>query len=545
LNFARVCNSAARLEDIVRKPRASAMRGGAEGDSRMGGEGAPVTTGSFDEVIHSWRYWWRSHVIASVDQPQVIADRREEARLSARYLFMLAMSAGIAILGLLLSSPAVVIGAMLLSPLMGPIMGLGFALATGDFAWLKQSVASIAIGTLLGVGLSALVVFFSPLQTVTAEIAARTRPNLFDLLVALFSALAGAYAMIRGQLGAVVGVAIATALMPPLAVVGFGIATLNWTVFSGALMLYFTNLLVIGLTAALMARGYGFQTSLSKHQTRVQTLIIVIAFIGLAVPLGFSLRQIAWEARATREIRSAVMDPFDERARLSQIDFTWDSDPIRVTATVLTPQLKSDAEGIAERTIARDIGKAVDVVLTQYRVGTSSQAAETAQLASARARQEEADSQRAEALAERLALISGARPEDVLIDREHRRALVAAQVLPGASLAAYRELERRIAATEPEWRIELKPPAAGLPDVVVSHGKPTSASTDAVSLIVWADQRIGTPLVLEGTPADTDVLAALLEEKGLSVRRDKSWRHSGRVAVRWAAPDDQAASSSR
>jgi uncharacterized hydrophobic protein (TIGR00271 family) len=521
------------------------MQGGVEGDSVMGGESAPVTNGSFEEVIHSWRYWWRSHVIASVDQPQVIADRREEARLSARYLFMLAMSAGIAILGLLLSSPAVVIGAMLLSPLMGPIMGLGFALATGDFAWLKQSVASIAIGTLLGVGLSALVVFFSPLQTVTAEIAARTRPNLFDLLVALFSALAGAYAMIRGQLGAVVGVAIATALMPPLAVVGFGIATLNWTVFSGALMLYFTNLLVIGLTAALMARGYGFQTSLSKHQTRLQTLIIVIAFIGLAVPLGFSLRQIAWEARATREIRSAVMDPFDERARLSQIDFTWDSDPIRVTATVLTPQLKSDAEEIAERTIGRDIGKAVDVVLTQYRVGTSSQAAETAQLASARARQEEADSQRAEALIERLALISGARPEDVLIDREHRRALVAAQVLPGASLAAYRELERRIAATEPEWRIELKPPAAPLPDVVVSHGKPTSAGADAVSLIVWADQRIGTPLVLEGTPADTDVLAALFEEKGLSVRRDKSWRHSGRVAVRWAAPDDQAASSSR
>lgn len=511
----------------------------------MASESAPATKGSFEPVIHSWRHWWRNSVTASVDQAKVIADRREDALVSARYLFMLAMSAGIAILGLLLSSPAVVIGAMLLSPLMGPIMGLGFALATGDFPWLRQSVTSIALGTLLGVALSALVVFFSPLQTVTSEIAARTRPNLFDLLVALFSALAGAYAMIRGQMGAVVGVAIATALMPPLAVVGFGIATLNWTVFSGALTLYFTNLLVIGLTAALMARAYGFHTSLSKHQTRLQTLIIVIAFIALAVPLGFSLRQIAWEARATRDIRGAVMDPFDGRARLSQIDFTWDSNPIRVTATVLTPELKSGAEQIAERAIARDVGKTVDVVLTQYRVGTSSQAAETAQLAAARAQQEEADSQRAEALVERLALISGAKPTDVVIDREHRHALVTAQPLAGADLAAYRELERRIAATEPEWRIELKPPARPLPDVGFKDGKPTPDGATAIALIVWADQRIGVPLVIAGTPGDTQALAALLEEKGISVRQEKSGRRADTVAVRWTAPDDQAASSSR
>ena len=82
----------------------------------------------------------------------------------------------------------------------------------------------------------------SPIQTVTEEIAARTQPNLFDLLVALFSALAGSYAVIRGREGTIVGVAIATALMPPLAVVGFGLATLNWTVFGGALGLFIPNL---------------------------------------------------------------------------------------------------------------------------------------------------------------------------------------------------------------------------------------------------------------------------------------------------------------
>ncbi|MCB2051085.1 MAG: TIGR00341 family protein, partial [Novosphingobium sp.] len=230
----------------------------------------------FAHVVWSWRFWWRQSVVGTVNQGEVIEKRREECALSARYLFMLMMSAGIAILGLLLSSPAVVIGAMLLSPLMGPIMGLGFALAIGDFGWTKQSAKSLAIGTVLSILFCAFIVFVSPLQTVTSEIASRTRPNLFDLLVALFSALAGAYAMIRGREGTVVGVAIATALMPPLAVVGFGLATLNGTVFWGALLLFFTNLMTIALTAAIMARLYGFRTSLSERNTQVQYLIIVV-----------------------------------------------------------------------------------------------------------------------------------------------------------------------------------------------------------------------------------------------------------------------------
>jgi uncharacterized hydrophobic protein (TIGR00271 family) len=116
---------------------------------------------------------------------------------------------------------------MLLSPLMGPIMGLGFALAIGDRDWLRQSGRTLLLGSLVAVVLCAVLVFLSPIQTITSEIAARTRPNLFDLFIALFSALAGAYAMIRGREGTIVGVAIATALMPPLTVVGFGLATSN------------------------------------------------------------------------------------------------------------------------------------------------------------------------------------------------------------------------------------------------------------------------------------------------------------------------------
>jgi uncharacterized hydrophobic protein (TIGR00271 family) len=326
---------------------------------------------SFRKVVASWRGWWRRDVVGTVDQPAVIESRREESAVTARYLFMLAMSAGIAILGLLLSSPAVVIGAMLLSPLMGPIIGLGFALATGDFHWIRRSARALAVGTALSIVLCALIALLSPLQTVTPEIAARTQPNLFDLLVALFSALAGAYAMIRGREGTIVGVAIATALMPPLAVIGFGLATLNWTVFSGALLLYVTNLMTIALTAAIMARLYGFRTSLSEKQTNLQTVLIAIAFVGLAIPLGLSLRQIAWEANATRQINGAVLDAFDRRARLSQIDLSLRTEPIRVAATVLTPELRPDAERITARSMARTLGAPVEVTITQYQVGTS------------------------------------------------------------------------------------------------------------------------------------------------------------------------------
>ena len=100
----------------------------------------------FARVILSLRKWWRDDVVATVNQEGIVELRREEADLSARFLFMTIMSAGIAILGLIQSSPAVVIGAMLIAPLMGPIIGLGFAMASGDYVWLRKCAKSVAVG---------------------------------------------------------------------------------------------------------------------------------------------------------------------------------------------------------------------------------------------------------------------------------------------------------------------------------------------------------------------------------------------------------------
>ncbi|RKF20621.1 DUF389 domain-containing protein [Altericroceibacterium spongiae] len=493
---------------------------------------------SFSYVIFSFRRWWRNAVVDTVDQADVIERRREEGDLSARYLFMLTMSAGIAILGLLLSSPAVVIGAMLLSPLMGPIIGLGFSLAIGDFPWMRRCAKALLVGTLLSVAFCALVVLFSPLQTVTAEIAARTRPNLFDLLVALFSALAGAYAMIRGREGTVVGVAIATALMPPLAVVGFGLATFNWTVFSGALLLYVTNLMTIAFTAAVMARLYGFRTTLSERQTQLQVFAIVVTFVALALPLGYSLRQIAWESNVSRQAQSAVMDNFSGKARLSQMDIRFDASPIDVSATVLTPELMPDAETISRRELRRLLNnRSLNFTLTQYQVGTSATAAEQAQLAAAREAAEADASQRAEELAQRLSLIAGVPESEVLVDRERRRALVRAQELEGAGLASYRELERRIGGTEPEWRVELLPPAKALPSIALNaEGKLTDDGEKALALVEWAAGRIDVPVIIDGPQSDRETVEKLLSVRNVAVRDGEE--RKGAVQVRWANPAD-------
>jgi uncharacterized hydrophobic protein (TIGR00271 family) len=487
--------------------------------------------------INPLRLWWRDHVVATVDHVSVVEKVREEAGWTPRYVFMTLMSAGIALLGLLLSSPAVVIGAMLISPLMGPIIGLGFAIATFDTAEVRRTVVALALGVILAVLFCAAVVLMSPLQNVTEEIAARTRPNLFDLMVALFSALAGAYAMIRGREGTVVGVAIATALMPPLAVVGFGLATLNGTVFFGALLLFFTNLMTIALAAAVMARLYGFGPRLSPRQTMLQTLAMLAAFMALAVPLGLTLSQIAWEARTSRVARDVISGHFGNQARLSQIDIDYDATPLKINAEMLTPTYLRDAERETEATLSRLLDRDVDVALRQFQVGTGSGAAEAAELASAQATERVATAQREiRRVTEQLAIVAGVEPDAVLIDRDRRRAVVRATPLPGARLSAYRILEARIAALDPDWTIQLQPPAADLPNVTFGDDGPDEAGRQALATAAWGASRLNLPIGVAGSAAQTAQAIEALEKVGVKSEAIDGPGAPGGVRLVWLVP---------
>jgi uncharacterized hydrophobic protein (TIGR00271 family) len=463
-----------------------------------------------------------------VDHRAVVDRVCEEAGWSAHYAFMTLMSAGIAVLGLLLSSPAVVIGAMLISPLMGPIIGFGFALATFDSAELRRSAIALAAGVIMAVIFCTIVVSLSPLQTLTSEIAARTRPNLFDLLVALFSGLAGSYAMIRGRHGTIVGVAIATAIMPPLAVMGFGLATQNWTVLGGSSLLFFTNLMTIAVSAAILARLYGFAADLSPHQTRLQATLIVLVMGAFAVPLALSLKQIAWEALAAREVRSALAIAFGAESRLGELTIDYDAQPVEIEATVMTPHVRGDAERDMNRELAQLLGVPVAISIDQLRI--DNEEAEAAELASARG----ARSERAAArIAERLSLVAGVPAGDVLVDTAHRRARVTAAELPGASLATYRILEGRAAATAAGWTIILVPPLAPLPEIAFKGDAPSEGGAAALAIATWASQRLRLPIETSArNQRHAEAVAAALREAGVAARAAEAG-DTDNVRLRW------------
>ncbi|QHL89508.1 DUF389 domain-containing protein [Sphingomonas changnyeongensis] len=473
---------------------------------------------------------FRQRMTRGVRHDAVLATVERDAVIGPPFLFMTVMSAGVAILGLLQSSPAVVIGAMLISPLMGPILGLGFGLALFDSALLRRALMALAAGIALAVSFAALVVLMSPLTEVTPEIAARTRPNLFDLIVAMLSGLAAAYALIRGLSGTLVGVGIAVAVMPPLATVGFGLATGNMAIAGGAAFLFFTNLMAISLSAAALARLYRFGHKLSERQTWLQAGLIVAVFAGLSVPLGLSLGRIAQEAVAARQIRDAIAAEFADKARIAQLAIDHDSRPLRVSATVFTPELRTDAASRAEAAITARLGYPVDVALDQVRVGSG--APDAAQLAAARAEAAESAEQQVRA---QLALVAGAPPEALLVDPQRRVARARAALLPGATLAAYQMLEARAAAALPGWTVIMAPPVDALPALTDA---PLDEQADALALIAWASARLERPVRVAGEGADA--LAARLAERGAEVEQGAM---SGALRLGWAGDMDTGAGS--
>lgn len=436
--------------------------------------------------------WWRLVLVRSVDHSKVIERIVEDSGWSPRYAFMTMMSAGIAVLGLLLSSPAVVIGAMLISPLMSPILGFGFSLALFDFSEMRRSLFALVVGSALAVAFTALIVLASPLQAATAEIIARTRPNLFDLGVALFAALAGTFAIIRGRGETIVGVAIATALMPPLAVVGYGLATWNMPVLGGSLALFATNFMTIALAATVMARFYGFGHFLSSQQSWTQTILLVLVFVAMSIPLGISLRQIAGEAVAVTQIRSLISDRFGADARVTQLNVDFDARPVTIRAVIITPRDKMQATGVLqaalEKTLGRPLSLRLDQVLLEAGAGAlDAQRQELRQASDVAA----AENQRIAELSALLSLASGVAPDDLTIDRDHRRATVAAAPLSGATPATYRALEGRLAAQFEGWQVRIIPPQDVLPAIVFASDsdKLDAAAREAAATSAWAAAR--------------------------------------------------------
>lgn len=235
-------------------------------------EGTTIIVRQFDGSFGSMlrRAWWRTaHFLPTLsldERTEVYKQVRRAARPKIDFFMMIGLAAGIAALGLLLNSPAVIIGAMLVAPLMAAIMGLGLGMIQADTKLLHLAASATLRGMLLAIGMGLLAGLLLPDLNPTAEILSRTRPTLFDLGVALVSGLAGAYALCRKDVSASLpGVAIAAALVPPLATVGIGLSWLNREIAQGALVLFLTNLVSISAASGLVFFLLGFRPRLARQ----------------------------------------------------------------------------------------------------------------------------------------------------------------------------------------------------------------------------------------------------------------------------------------
>lgn len=287
------------------------------------------------------------------DRPGIYREASDSAvENGLPYWIVLVLSGGIATLGLALNSSAVVIGAMLVAPLLAPVLGLALSLAVGDGRLAIQTAAIVLGSTLAVVAAGALLTVLLPFQTITLEISARTRPTTLDLAIAVFSGLVGAVVTVarRSRLSAAIpGVAISVALIPPLAVAGFGIGTgWNWKLIQGSLLLYGANLagivlsgmtvfLVLGMyradvldTArrwhreaepqglAAWAERVRWVRSIGVFRAPLARVALVLAFaVALGIPLSATLREIARETRVERAVGEVSRNLFDVRERAS------------------------------------------------------------------------------------------------------------------------------------------------------------------------------------------------------------------------------------
>ena len=191
-----------------------------------------------------------------VDMDSANASIRKNIYFRGPNVFILACAIIIASVGLNVNSIPVIIGAMLISPVMGPILGFGYSLGVQDIQLLRDSLRNLAIMVAISIAASTLYFFLSPLRLEhPTELLARTNPTTYDVLIALFGGFAGILEISRKEKGTVLsGVAIATALMPPLCTVGYGLAILNWSYVLGALYLFLINSVFIALATYFMHR---------------------------------------------------------------------------------------------------------------------------------------------------------------------------------------------------------------------------------------------------------------------------------------------------
>jgi uncharacterized hydrophobic protein (TIGR00271 family) len=314
----------------------------------------------------------------------VTLERRAEVQVQLRdsctpdfdFFLMVVLSAVIATLGLLTDSAAVIIGAMLVAPLMSPIIGIGLASLAGDARLFRDSSVALGRGAILAILMAVILAWsnrylpFITLQDLPAEVLSRTRPSPIDLTIALAGGLAAAFALVMPSLSAALpGVAIATALMPPLCTIGIGIAMGRWDVAGGASLLFLTNAVTIAFAAMLVffALGFAPRREAGRRVPRALSISAVFTLI-LLVPLTLLSASFFRDASENRQIDAVV------KAEVAKYDAeladmqppVQDGQTLHLTITLRVPkQLQYQDVVQLQQDIALQLQRPVAIVVNQ------------------------------------------------------------------------------------------------------------------------------------------------------------------------------------
>jgi len=289
------------------------------------------------------------------EQLELRETMRDSARPGVNFFVLIVLSSIIATLGLLLNSAAVVIGAMLVAPLMSPILGFSLGMVLADVRLVRLSIESMFKGVALALVLAVIIGMLSPFKELTEQILMRTQPTLIDLAVALASGMAGAYAASREEVSAALpGVAISAALMPPLSVAGLGLALGQPQVAGGAFLLFLANIAAISLAGVIVFILLGVRSQTWQPETtrRIRRGLIGFALLVLiiAIPLGIIMAGIVRHADTRQEIREVLTESMVARdGQLVEFEHQVQQDQLLVVATVrsVEPLPGSAADEIA------------------------------------------------------------------------------------------------------------------------------------------------------------------------------------------------------
>ncbi len=313
----------------------------------------------------------------------VTLERRAEVQVQLRdsctpdfsFFLLVVLSAVIATLGLLTNSAAVIIGAMLVAPLMSPIIGIGLASLAGDARLFRDSGVALVRGAFMAILMAVLLTWgnrylpFVTLQELPAEVLSRTRPSPIDFTIALAGGLAAAFALVMPSISAALpGVAIATALMPPLGVVGIGIAMGRWDVAGGAMLLFLTNTVTIAFAGMLVFFALGFAPKREAGRQVPRALAISAFFtLILLVPLTILSAGFFRNAAENRQIDAVVKEEVAKYdAELTDLKPVQDGETLHLTITLrVSKQLRYEDVIQMQQDVALKLQRPVAVVVNQ------------------------------------------------------------------------------------------------------------------------------------------------------------------------------------